>query len=168
MKRKNYLLPKSLRIKGISFVLLLVLGIVGLSCRKEQFKWVTKTKNTLESIEEKDSLLILGGVSTNSRYGYSSDVPIKLGVTSINLGETYPEKYFKSITGPKGETLTYERVRSCCPFKTVNSDPYTFKNVAVLEIYKISYEGLKEPIYLYVNFFDEGKPQAPMGFLPKL
>ena len=136
-------------------------------CNKKQFKWKTKRLNTVEFIEEKDSVLRLEGVSDNPRYGYSENDPIKIGVSSFYLGRNYPDKYFKSITGPNGQKVIFERIKSCCPFKTVNSSEENYENVAVLEIYKVTYEGLSKPVYLYINFFDQGKPVAPYGFLPK-
>ena len=140
---------------------------VMLSCHSNKLQWTTKRKNTLEDIPEVDSILILEGVSKNPKYGYSPQVPIKLGVRNQYVSETYPEKYLHSLTGPQGEKVTYKRIRSCCFFKTVNSDP-TYQHVGVLEVYEIYYNGLKgqKPI-LYLNFFDEGKVYAPQGFLPK-
>jgi len=166
-KQKHCLLRKDLPIRNYSFCLLIVLSVLAFACHKKQFKWKTRKKNTVELIEEKDSVLRLEGVSTDPRYGYSEDRPIKIGVSSFYLGRNYPEKYFKSITGPHGEKVVFERIKSCCPFKTVNSSEENYKNVAVLEIYQVHYSGLDKPVLLYVNFFDQGKPLAPKGFLPK-
>jgi len=146
---------------------LVLLTLCIAACKKEQFAWKNKTKNTREAIAEKDSILVLEGVSTQSTYAYNEDAPVKLGVTNRSLAVTYPEKYFKSITGPHGESVTARRVKSCCPFKTANSDEFRYQNVAVLEIYEVTYEGLPAPIRVYINFFDQGKVYAPKGFLVK-
>ncbi|WP_333821216.1 hypothetical protein [Ohtaekwangia sp.] len=166
-KPTNYSLLKDLPIKQYSLCLLILFSMVVFSCHKKQFKWKTRKKNTVELIEEKDSVLRLEGVSDDPRYGYTQDRPIKIGVASFYLGRNYPEKYFKSITGPHGEKVIFERIKSCCPFKTVNSSEENYQNVAVLEIYQAYYEGLEKPVTLYVNFFDQGKPLAPKGFLVK-
>jgi len=162
----NYLRPKHLHIRKTRCAVFFLIGFFIFACHKEKFAWKTKRKNTLEQIEEKDSVLRLEGVS-NNMYGYSPDYPIKLGVTSEYLSASYPEKYLRSITGPQGEEVIFERVKSCCPFKTVNSSKESYQNVAVLEIYRVTYKGLEKPIYLYINFFDQGKLLAPKGFLPK-
>lgn len=168
MKQKSWL-PLKGSLSGKSKILFyLSLSVLIFSCHKEKFKWKTKTKNDLEFLHEKDSVLILEGVSSDPRFGYTSKKPIKLGVQKLSIALTYPQKYFNSITGPNGEKIHFERVKSCCPFKTVNSDQYEFKNVAVLEIYAVTYEGLASPVYLYINFFDQGKVMAPKGFLPKI
>jgi len=166
-KPTNYSLLKDLPIKQYSLCLLILFSMVAFSCHKKQFKWKTRKKNTVELIEEKDSVLRLEGVSDDPRYGYTQDRPIKIGVASFYLGRNYPEKYFKSITGPHGEKVIFERIKSCCPFKTVNSSEENYQNVAVLEIYQAYYEGLEKPVTLYVNFFDQGKSLAPKGFLVK-
>ena len=167
MKLKYCSLLKGLPIGICSALSILVLSSLLLACNKKQFKWKTKRKNVVEFIEEKDSVLRLEGVSDDPRYGYSEDNPIKIGVASFYLARNYPDKYFKSITGPNGQKVIFERIKSCCPFKTVNSSEENYQNVAVLEIYKVTYEGLQKPVYLYINFFDEAKPVAPKGFLPK-
>jgi hypothetical protein len=136
------------------------------ACKSEKLHWTTKQKNTLELIPEADSVLLLEGVSKNPNYGYSPKHPIKLGVTSEYTSATYPEKYLQSITGPNGEPVTYERIKSCCLFKTVNSDA-AYQNVGVLEVYEVTYAGLKTPKTIYLNFFDQGVVFAPQGFIPK-
>lgn len=167
MRLRQYLPLKVLHTRQIKFILLLFLGLLFSSCHREQFKWKNRKKNTLELIQEKDSTLKLEGISKSSNYGYSPDEPIRLGVTSEYLSASYPEKYLNSLTGPNGETVYFERIKSCCPFKTVNSSKESYQNVAVLEIYKVTYNGLKKPVYFYINFFDQGTVLAPHGFLPK-
>jgi len=146
--------------------ILIILSLLTVACKSEKLSWTTKKKNTLESLPEVDSILILKGISKNPEYGYSPKHPIKLGVTSEYTSATYPEKYLQSITGPQGQAIAYERIRSCCFFKTVNRDA-AYQNVGVLEVYQVTYEGLTTPKILYLNFFDEGIPLTPQGFLPK-
>ena len=162
---KNYWPRLALVLRRIRVCTLLLLLVLLVSCSKQRFRWETRKLNTREYIQERDSLLLLEGVSERSTYGYTPDEPIKLGITKRTLAVTYPEKYFNSISGPNGEKVIYSRVKSCCPFKTVNSDE-RYQNVAVLEIYKVSYRGLPAPVYLYINFFDQGKVMAPKNFRP--
>lgn len=167
MKQKSYWHHKAFIIKRTnSFFLVLCLIAATIACRSNRLHWTTKHKNTIEYLPETDSILILEGVSKSPKYGYTPEAPVTLGVRNQYVAVTYPERYLNSLTGPKGEQLVFERVKSCCFFKTANSDP-AYQNVGVLEIYKVSYEGLKTPKLLYLNFFDEGKAFAPQGFLPK-
>jgi hypothetical protein len=153
-------------IRKATNIILIIFSLLIVACKSEKLHWTTKKKNTLETLPEVDSILVLEGVSKNSEYGYSTKHPIKLGVTSEYISVTYPEKYLQSITGPQGQAIVYERIKSCCFFKTVNSDA-AYQNVGVLEVYEITYEGLPSPKILYLNFFDEGAVFAPQGFLPK-
>ena len=139
--------------------------IVLIGCNKDNFKWETKKKNTIEFLEEKDSILVIDGVSNDPQYGYSPKKPIKLGVTKLNLGATYPEKYFKALRSPENKGISFRRIKSCCPFKTVNSPQYQFNHLAVLEIYELTYENQIAPVRVYINFFDQDqKILAPKGF----
>ena len=162
-----FLPQMALHIKRVSKYFLLVSVSVFISCHKQQFKWKTRSLNTQEFIESRDSILHIEGVAKDITYGYSLDNPVCLGVKDFALSLAYPEKYFNSLTGPNGELIVFNRIKSCCPFKTVNSKNPRFQNLAVLEMYSISYKGIKSPAIVYVNFFDQGNVLAPKGFLYK-
>lgn len=164
MKQKSWWLRGDLPEEFISLWYILFAIVLLTSCHTEQFQWKTKTKNTREFIIGNDSLLMVTDISRSSKYGYTPSDPVKLGVTKLDVALKYPDKYFNTLVGPNGEPVYYRRIKSCCPFKTVNSEEYPYQNLAVLEVYEISYEGLKEPLLIYVNFFDEGKVLAPKGF----
>lgn len=150
-------------IRSTSRVVLALTFVVTISCSHDTFKWKTKAKNKRSSLIIGDSLLLIEGISKSSTYGYSKDNPIKLGVQDLTLAIYYPEKYLSTLTGPNGEAIVYRRIKSCCPFKTVNSNE-SYKNLAVLEVYSVLHQGLPEPLILYINFFDEGTVLAPKGF----
>lgn len=166
MKQKRCWPRMGSTIRKANNIILIFLSLLIVACKSEKLSWTTKKKNTLEYLPEVDSTLVLKGVSKNPDYGYSPKHPIKLGVTSEYTSATYPEKYLQSITGPQGQTIVYERIKSCCFFKTVNSDA-AYQNVGVLEVYRVTYDGLSTPKILFLNFFDEGVAFAPQGFLPK-
>jgi hypothetical protein len=149
------------------YFLLSVMLVALVACHKDKFQWKVKKKNSREFIIERDSLIKIEGISKSERYAFTPDEPVKLGVAKRALALTYIEKYFNSITGPNGEVVRYKRFKSCCPYKTVNSEEYPYQNLAVLEVYQVIYDGLKEPVLIYINFFDEGKVLAPKGFLIK-
>lgn len=165
MKQKNYLPQKGSRIRSNGLSLLIIFLVIFSSCQKDKFKWKTKKKNTKEQLAQIDSIIVIEGVSKDFDYGYTPKKPIKLGVTDLSLGTTYPEMYFKALRGSENQQVHFRRVKSCCPFKTINSQEYGFNYLAVLEIYELTYEGLGKNIQVYVNFFDEPeKVLAPQGF----
>ena len=42
-----------------------------------------------------------------------------------------------------------------------------FNNGALLDTYEVTYDGLKEPIVLYIDMYDYGPLAAPKGFTLK-
>jgi hypothetical protein len=153
-------------IKKLQLVAMIAL-VIACKSPKDNLRWSTHAKNVAETLPARDSVLILAGIAESAVYGYSPKMPIKLGVKSLNVSQGHPEQYLKSITGPRGESVVYRRLKSCCFFRTINSDP-AYQNVGVLEMYEVSVNGDKKSRVLYLNFFDEGKIYAPQGFLPKV
>lgn len=96
--------------------------------------------------------------STDASYGYSKDNPIKVG--GFDKGPANERNYLKSLTGPNGEKIWFERSGSCCNFETKNS-PF---GAGLLDIYKVTYENKKDTITLYINMYDKAKLKAPVGF----
>lgn len=97
----------------------------------------------------------------SSDYGYSEKNPIKVG--GVNDGPRNERAYLNRLTGPNGESLTYERLGSCCMFNTRNS---SFGS-GMLDRYEITIEGDSIKKILYLNMYDKGKLYAPKGFLLK-
>lgn len=98
-------------------------------------------------------------ISTDATYGSESN-PIKVGGVTSNEGPTNERRFLNALAGPDGEEISYHRKNSCCPFKTKNG----FQNVGLLDHYEVTYEGLEKPISIYINMYDYGKLEAPMGF----
>lgn len=104
----------------------------------------------------------LSAQTPSDDYGYSEADPIKVGTENINDGPTNQRAYLDLLTGPNGEDISYERLGSCCEFETENS-PF---GGGLLDRYEIEYEGLEQPIVLYLNMYDpdpDGIAQAPKG-----
>lgn len=96
-------------------------------------------------------------------YGYTEEDPIKVGSEQINDGPANERAYLDNLTGPNGEPISYSRIGSCCEFETENS-PF---GGGLLDKYEITYEGIEEPVILYLNMYDpdeDGKVEAPEGF----
>jgi hypothetical protein len=103
-----------------------------------------------------DGSMKLTEVSTDKKYGHEPNYK-----TSIKVGKIENEQaYLKALRGPNGELVQFRRVSSCCEFKSKSA---AFGS-AFLDKYEVYYQGLKEPIILYVNGYDLENPKAPLGF----
>jgi hypothetical protein len=103
-----------------------------------------------------DGSMKLYEISTDKKYGYEPNHK-----TSIKVGKIKNEQaYLKSLRGPNGEQVQFRRLSSCCEF---NNNSAVFGK-GLLDQYEVYYQGLKEPITLYVNGYDYENPKAPIGF----
>lgn len=100
-----------------------------------------------------DERIILHEISTDKSYGTKPKTNIKVGSISNEYA------YIAQLTGPNGEGITARRLGSGWPVKS-KSSPF---GKAMLDKWEITYEGLGEPIYLYLNGYDYQKPKCPMG-----
>ena len=98
---------------------------------------------------------VLDAVSTDARYGFDKTHPIKTG-----LGFEAEWQYLNALRGPKGEIVHYQRLGYCCAFATDAAE----SGKGFLDQYALTYEGLAQPFILYLNMFEESRPQAPRGF----
>ncbi len=98
--------------------------------------------------------------SREGDYGYAEANPIKVGGFAEGRGPSNERKYLNRLRGPDGQRIEYERRGSCCPFETAEAPLGT----GLLDMYKITYDGLSEPIILYLNFYDSETLKAPKGF----
>ncbi|AOW22030.1 hypothetical protein LPB138_06010 [Urechidicola croceus] len=94
--------------------------------------------------------------SKNKNYGLNGENPVKVGDMSVEN----QRKYLSSLAGPNGETLQFHRRGSCCPYKSSNS----FMGSALVDVYEVIYEGLEEPILIYISLYDFEKLYLPKGF----
>ncbi len=99
--------------------------------------------------------------SVDSSYGFTENKPIKVG--GGEGGPASERKYLNALTGPNGETVTYNRIGSCCFFESKNSP----LGGGLLDKYAVSYQGKKDTVVLYLNMYDKGKLLAPVGFKMK-
>jgi hypothetical protein len=63
------------------------------------------------------------------------------------------------LAGPNGEKITYIKLESCCPFPTKRSE----MGAGLLDVYELKWEGLLKPIRLYLNIYEKGVLQVPVG-----
>lgn len=102
---------------------------------------------------------IIETTSTDETYGFTEKNPIRVGGTS----PANERRFLNSIFGPEGQKLTYERLGSCCHFKTPNG----MLDTGLLDMYEVKYEGLKEPVVIYIDMYDYAPLAAPKGFTLK-
>ena len=126
------------------------------------------TKLTIKNIDDKapipalseDKTFILTKVSTDSKYGYDQDYPVNLGFMRFEIVDVNIKRYFGALTGPQGQEISYEKVDTCCPFPSKRNA----MGAGLLDIYEVTWDGLKEPKRIYINLYEKGEIIAPMGF----
>ena len=155
----------------ISLVLVLALTAACASQNKfdKDYPTFTTERNSIEKLEHyNDSTLLIKQISDDLEYGYIESKPIMLGVYNCDNGADNRTKYFNALKGPNGEAISFKRIKSCCPFRTPNSQTVgADQKFGLLDVWEISYEGLKEPIIVYINLYDQGTSLAPIGFTIK-
>jgi len=128
----------------------------------------TSTRNTIRNIDDtavmpaltKEKTFVITEISSDKKYGYDQDYPVNLGFMSLPTAEINIKRYFGALSGPNGEKLTYNKVDSCCPFPSKKND----MGAGILDIYEVTWEGLKEPKRIYINLYEKGKVMAPKDF----
>jgi len=133
----------------ITFILI---GLLSCSTTKNISK---SAKHTLLD----DNTFLITEISTDPSYGLSPKNPVEVG--SEDSGPKNERRYLNALTGPNGEAISYYRSGSCCPIK---SNKALFGNTVLLDNYRVTWEGSKDTISIYINMYDSGKLMAPKGF----
>jgi hypothetical protein len=123
-------------------------------------------KSTLKNVDNnapvpvvKNNSFVITQYSKDKKYGYHKDYPINIYYKGTK-NDTINQKYFmNALAGPNGEKLTYKKLENCCPFPTKTSD----MGAGFLDVYELSWEGLKKPIILYLNIYERGQLMVPLG-----
>jgi hypothetical protein len=90
-------------------------------------------------------------------YGYTAGNPVQVG-GHREVGNLYQQRFLNALWGPLGQPIAYERVGSCCPFETQDGEMG-----GLLDVYRITYEGLEDPIHLYLDLYRNGEIRVPVG-----
>lgn len=154
--RKNHKMKKIL-------ASLFLLAIVTISC--------VRTKNTIKNIDNsaaipqlnKSNAFVLKAISKNSKYGYDKDYPVNVYYKNSNDENLNAERFINALAGPKGEIIQFQKLESCCPFPSKQSE----LGAGFLDVYQITYSGLKNPKILYLNIYERGVLEAPVGLTIK-
>lgn len=110
-----------------------------------------------------DTTFLLTEVSKVKTYGYSENNPVKVGGNDKREGPRNERRFLNALTGPNGEAISYERIGSCCQFKTPNG----FMGSGLLNQYEVRWEGQQQPIVLYTNMYEYDSLKVPMGLKPR-
>lgn len=93
-------------------------------------------------------------VSPDPEFGYSKAKPIKVGGSPM-YGAARQRSYLQTLLGPAGQPITFRRRGS------LDSGLPGI----LLDEYEIKYEGLADPILLYLDWYRWEIPRAPQGFV---
>lgn len=114
----------------------------------------TKTGKTQPKLVDAQTFL-LKEISTDPTYGLSSKNPIQTGD-----GPTSERRFLNALAGPNGERISYNRAGSCCPVKSKNG----LMGMAMLDNYRVTWQGSKDTVSIYINMYDYAELKAPVGF----
>ncbi|WMN07918.1 hypothetical protein QYS48_30360 [Marivirga arenosa] len=157
--------------------IILLFWIIAFACKPPPSKFdadypeYTTEKNTTESYEMvNDSTLFLSITAENKAYGRSPKSPIFVGVTNAYEGGKNRERFLNALEMEDGKEIKYERLKSCCPFKTLNSRTIgADQKFGLLDVWVLYPKGENnsEADTLYINAYDEGNPMIPKGYRAK-
>lgn len=106
-----------------------------------------------------DGLMRLSGVAPQPGYGYTPDLPVRLGGVMDGSFEDRLDDYFALLRAANGDRLVFILSNTCCSFETPNNP-----NGGFLQVYEVGIEGGK-PVHLYINGYDEDTVYVPHGML---
>jgi tetratricopeptide (TPR) repeat protein len=129
---------------------------------KAALKKVEKCNDTTTSTIVIHPILRLTKITDSDKYGFTSEKPIMAG-TGPDGGPANQRAYMNLLRDPKGKPIKYERLGSCCDYKSENG----FLGLAMLDKYEITYlneKGKEKKAVLYISFYDYEEPQILFGF----
>jgi hypothetical protein len=125
------------------------------------------TKSTLRNVDDnapalqlKDNAFVITEFSKDKKYGYDKDYPINIFYKNTKDENINQQRFLNALAGPNGEKLFYKKLESCCPFPTKKSE----MGAGFLDVYEITWVGLRRPIKLYMNIYEKGVLMVPVGF----
>ncbi len=125
------------------------------------------TKSTLKNVDDTTPIpgltshntFVITEYSKDKQYGYQQDYPINVFYKNTKDETLNQKRFLDALVGPKGEKINYKKLESCCPFPTKRNEI----GAGFLDVYELSWEGLKTPIKLYLNSYEKGALLIPVG-----
>lgn len=107
-------------------------------------------------------ILRLLKTADNKDYGFTSESPVKVG-SGWDGGAGNQAAYLNLLRDAMGKPVKYERVGSCCPYKSENG----ILGIALIDNYEITYfdeSGKENKTNVYISFYDYEEPMILNGF----
>ena len=125
------------------------------------------TKSTLKNLDDTTPIpgltshntFVITEYSKDKQYGYQQDYPINVFYKNTKDETLNQKRFLDALVGPKGEKINYKKLESCCPFPTKRNEI----GAGFLDVYELSWEGLKTPIKLYLNSYEKGALLIAVG-----
>lgn len=125
-------------------------------------KNVEKCNDTTKSTIVVHSILRFTKTADSKKYGFTSEFPIKTGL-GPDGGPANQRAYLNLLRDAKGKSIKYERIGSCCSYKSENA----IFGLSLLDKYEITYidsKGKEQKDIVYISFDDYEEPQILYGF----
>jgi len=142
------------------FSLFLMLFVL-FSCGSKQPTILSTTTNPVGNSTDYEPFFDILEYAPDSGYGLSENNPAKVGGIKDREGASNQRRYLATLAGPNGEILSFHRRGSCCPYPSVNGFD---GQSALLDVYEVTYPGLKNPVLIYITLYDLEKLYIPKGF----
>ena len=148
-------LRKDHHLKNIISILVFALLLIACGAKKSPVI-LGSTTNATETSDSYEPFFDVSEYSENEEYGLTGDYPVKVGGRSASN----QRRYLSSLAGPDGEVVSFHRQGSCCGYNSENG----LDGVALVDVYEVTYGNIKQPILLYISFYDLEKLYIPKGF----
>jgi len=129
------------------------------------------TKSTLKNVDDNapipklaaDNTFVITSYSQDKKYGYDNDYPINVFYKDTKSEVLNQQRFLNALAGPNGESISYTKVETCCPFPTKRNAI----GAGFLDVYELKWEGQKTPLKIYLNMHEKGTLMVPMGLTLK-
>lgn len=142
------------------------IGVLAIICSCSSSKKVVVNDREVlpsERVVINGQAFLLTEISTDKSYGFTEKNPVRVGGVDKLEGPLNERRFLNALAGPNGEKVSYYRLGSCCPFNTDKG----FNGKGLLDNYKVTWEGSKDTVSIYINMYDYGQLKAPVGFTIK-
>jgi len=143
-----------------SLLLVVFVAVLSVSCISTKSTLKNVDDNAPEPVLTKNGWFLITEYAKDKKYGFDKNYPINIFYKSVADEDINPKRFLDALTGPKGESITFKKLESCCPFPSKRGD----SGAGFLDIYEINYAGLKKPLKLYFNIYEKGYLFVPKGF----
>lgn len=150
--------------RNLIFVCVLIIVCSCSSTKKVAMTENKEAQPITERILINGQTFLLSEISTDKTYGFSEKNPIQVGGVDKQEGPLNERRFLNALAGPNGEKVSYHRAGSCCFIKSKNA---IIGDMVPLDDYRVTWEGSKDTVSIYINMYDYGVLKAPIGFTIK-